>query len=130
MAMANKIPCFCCSVNVPVLLLLPRKRGLAQGNIFTGVCLFPGGGAGWLSSMHHRSHDQYRGVCLQGVVCLQVGSASGELGRTPPHRSRTAGGTHPTGMLSCYCNGFEITFVSEKHMVGDDVLFTNHLAGK
>ena len=28
------------------------------------------------------------------------------------------------------CNGFEITFVSEKHVVEDDVLFTNHLAGK
>ena len=29
------------------------------------------------------------------------------------------------------CNGFnfEITFVSEKHVVEDDVLFTNHLAG-
>ena len=25
---------------------------------------------------------------------------------------------------------FEITLVSEKHMVEDDVLFTNHLAGK
>ena len=31
---------------------------------------------------------------------------------------------------SNYCNGFEITFVSEKHMVEDDVLLTNHLAGK
>ena len=29
-----------------------------------------------------------------------------------------------------YCNGFEITFVSEKHMVEDDVLFTNHLVMK
>ena len=29
-----------------------------------------------------------------------------------------------------YCNGFEITFVLEKHVVEDDVLFTNHLAGK
>ena len=28
------------------------------------------------------------------------------------------------------CNGFEITFVLEKHVVEDDVLFTNHLAGK
>ena len=29
-----------------------------------------------------------------------------------------------------FCNGFEITFVSEKHVVEDNVLFTNHLAGK
>ena len=28
------------------------------------------------------------------------------------------------------CNGFEITFISGKHVVEDDVLFTNHLAGK
>ena len=28
------------------------------------------------------------------------------------------------------CNGFEITFVSEKHVVEDDMLFTNHLVGK
>ena len=27
-------------------------------------------------------------------------------------------------------SNFEITFVSEKHMVEDDVLFTNHLVGK
>ena len=27
-------------------------------------------------------------------------------------------------------SNFEITFVSEKHVVEDDVLFTNHLAGK
>ena len=28
------------------------------------------------------------------------------------------------------CNRFEITLVSEKHLVEDNVLFTNHLAGK
>ena len=28
------------------------------------------------------------------------------------------------------CNGFKITFILEKHVVKDDVLFTNHLAGK
>ena len=28
------------------------------------------------------------------------------------------------------CKGFEITFASEKHVVEDDVLFPNHLAGK
>ena len=32
--------------------------------------------------------------------------------------------------FSYICNGFEITFVSEKHIVEDGVLFTNHLAGK
>ena len=33
-------------------------------------------------------------------------------------------------LLNPYCNGFEITFVSEKDVVEDDVLFTSHLAGK
>ena len=28
------------------------------------------------------------------------------------------------------CNGFKITFLSEKHVVEDDVLFTNHPVGK
>ena len=28
------------------------------------------------------------------------------------------------------CNGFEITSMWEKHVVEDNVLFTNHLAGK
>ena len=34
-------------------------------------------------------------------------------------------------LLKCSmkCNGFEITFVLEKHVVENDVLFTNHLAG-
>ena len=27
-------------------------------------------------------------------------------------------------------SNFEITFISEKHVVEDDVLFTNHLVGK
>ena len=32
---------------------------------------------------------------------------------------------------SCLCNGFEnIAFVLEKHVVEDDILFTNHPAGK
>ena len=31
---------------------------------------------------------------------------------------------------SLKCNGFEITFISEKHVVEDDILFTNHLVGK
>ena len=32
--------------------------------------------------------------------------------------------------MGILCNGFEITFVSEKHEVEDDILFTNHLAEK
>ena len=32
--------------------------------------------------------------------------------------------------VSDSCDGFEITFVLEKHVVEDDALLTNHLAGK
>ena len=41
-------------------------------------------------------------------------------------------GTHPTGMHSCCtCNGFEIRdYFWEKLMGEDDILYTNHLAGK
>ena len=71
--------------------------------------------------MYDRSHDQLqvgRGVCLQGV-CIQGGlhqgagwgSASGGLhpgvflqeAGPRPARTRKAGGTHPTGILSCIC---------------------------
>ena len=34
------------------------------------------------------------------------------------------------GQWTILCNGFEITFVLEKHVVEDDVLFTNHLVEK
>ena len=44
----------------------------------------------------------------------------------PLHTTHTMLHTCPT----CYCNGFEITSVLEKHIVEDDILFTNHLAGK
>ena len=37
---------------------------------------------------------------------------------------------HVENFSACWCNGFEITFVSEKHVVEDNILFTNHLVGK
>ena len=65
--------------------------------------------------MHHGSHDQRPGekgggVCLQGEgVCLHVGGgllSAGEgvclqVGGGGLPTERKAGGTHPTGMLSC-----------------------------
>ena len=39
--------------------------------------------------------------------------------------------THVVSTNDCVTgSNFEITFVSEKHVVEDDVLFTNHLEGK
>ena len=49
-----------------------RKRSLGKV-IFLHLCviLFTGGGAFWLPSMHHGSHDQ-RGVCIRGRgFCIQ-----------------------------------------------------------
>ena len=45
----------------------------------------------------------------------------------PGHGTSGIGTTPPLNVTG---SNFEITFVSEKHMVEDDVLFTNHLAGK
>ena len=50
--------------------------------------------------MHHRSHDQ--GGLHQGG-----GSAYRGLGRPPPGTEK-AGGTHPTGMLSCFLDKFKV----------------------
>ena len=54
------------------LISTARKRSLGQGNMFTGVCLSTGGGGG-----------------VPG-------------GDTPRDGSTAVGGTHPTGMHSCY----------------------------
>ena len=82
------------------------------------VILFMGE-RGWLSSMHHRSHDQHPGggvgfpayitghmASIQGVGLHSGGSVSGGstyrgVGQTPP-QTRNVGCTHPTGMLSYF----------------------------
>ena len=58
-----------------------RKRSLGQGNMFTPVC-----------------HSVYRGGLVPGVAGPGGG---GCLVETPP-TATAAGGTHPTGMHSCY----------------------------
>ena len=66
-----------------VSIFAARKPSLRQGNIFRSAC--------------HSGHSGEE-VCIQGGgICLQGGG----LGRPPPPRIRKAGGTHPTGMLSC-----------------------------
>ena len=63
-------------------IITARKRSLGQGNVFHRLLSFllsTGMGGGWLSSMHHRSHDQEwvciggEGVCMQGEVCMWEG---------------------------------------------------------
>ena len=46
----------------------------------------------------------------------------------PPIRHGNPWSQPPPGHVTG--SNFEITFVLEKHMVEDDVLFTNHLVGK
>ena len=57
------------------------------------------------------SHSVHRGVCIQGVCILGgwicgVSASRGGLGRPPPSDTtgygQRAGGTHPTGMHSCF----------------------------
>ena len=70
---------------------LPPATKLGQGNVFTGVCDsvnggVPGPGGGWS-----------RGVSAPG------GSARGRgAWWRPPGTATAAGGTHPTGMHSCF----------------------------
>ena len=93
-------------------IFIAYKRSLGQGNIFTSMChsfCQQGVGGSWFPSMHHRSHDQ--GDLYPGGLhpCIQGGLHPGRgLGRPPPPPSDTigygqqAGGTHPTGMHSCF----------------------------
>ena len=62
-------------------IITARKRSLGQGNMFTGVCLDTGG------------------VWSRGRV---PGPKVGSGGNPPPPTATAAGGTHPTGMHSCY----------------------------
>ena len=73
-------------------IITARKRSLGQGNMFTGVCLSTGG-------------------CLVPGGCLGVSGPGGvpALGGLvwgclveTPRTATTAGGTHPTGMDSCF----------------------------
>ena len=72
------------------MILTARKRSLEQGNVFTDLC--PQGGE--------------RGVCGEKVdpKIQRQTLAHGPRG-TPPAPVETdteAGGTHPTGMHSCF----------------------------
>ena len=111
-----------------LVLITTRKRSLGQGNVFTpmchsvhrvrspsggsesrrsasgGVVLYPGGSTS--------RGSESGGVCIRGGgsvsrgVYIQGGLHPGGLSRLPPsdtmRYSQQAGGTHPTGMHSCY----------------------------
>ena len=93
-------------------IITARKRSLGQGNMFTSVCLstvrVPGPGGCLVLGVPGPGGLVLGGVpgpggCLvPGGGCLVLGSlAPRGLVETPPMAS-AAGGTHPTGMHSCY----------------------------
>ena len=77
--------------------LLPPATKLGQGYIFTGICDSVHGGAG-TCSRGVCSRESAPGVYAPGGRCLLPGGAW----RGPPGTATAAGGTHPTGMHSCF----------------------------
>ena len=89
-------------------LSLPPATKFGQGYIFTGVCHSAKGGV----SAPGGCLLPGRGVCSRGV-CLLPGGVSAPRGGAcswgvpggdppPPGTATAAGGTHPTGMHSCW----------------------------
>ena len=100
--------CQCCNGTCSLIatpfwsnsIVTTRKRSLGQGNVFTGIChsFCPQGG------LHPGGGLHLRGCASGGLhpegVCLQWG-----LGRPCPSTTgynQQAGGTHPTGIHSCF----------------------------
>ena len=72
-----------------------------RGVCIRGVCLEQGPPIAG-SASRGDLHPVGGGVCLQGVGQTPLGPHLGGLPNPNP-QTRTAGGTHPTGKLSCYC---------------------------
>ena len=98
----------CCSeliTKFKIGVITARKRSLGQGNIFTSVCqeFCSQGGACSLGGAWSRG-------CLVGGGLVLGGSglggawSGGVPGGDTPQTATAAGGTHPTGMHSCYEN--------------------------
>ena len=89
-------------------VITARKRNLGQGNMFTGVCLSTGGCLVWgVPGLG----DAWSGGCLVGGVPGPGGAwlggvpgpgGGGGLHQMPPWTATAAGGTHLTGMHSCW----------------------------
>ena len=77
-----QVPCLSGPTRTP--LITAHKRSLGQGNMFTGVCLSTG------VSSRGGVPGPRGGACCRGVP-----------GGDPP-TATAAGGTHPTGMHSCF----------------------------
>ena len=68
------------------LLITARKRSLGQGNIFTGVCLFKGGGVSFPACITGHMMGGvclHRGICIQGGLCPEGGGFLHPEGLSP-----------------------------------------------
>ena len=113
-------------------IITARKRTLGQGNMFTGVYLSTGGawcwggvpgsrGGGWCAwsewgwsqgSLVWEGCLVQRSLVPGGLCAWSVGVWSqGVPGGEPPPTATAAGGTHPTGMHSCW------TFIHGKRCI-------------
>ena len=93
--------------------LLPPATKLGQGNIFTGICDSVKGGASSQEGVCSRGVSGpgeggvwSQGVSVLGVVWSQGVSAPDGARWRPPGTAPVAGGTHPTGMHSCFAYKF------------------------
>ena len=83
---------------------LPPANKVCEGNVFTGVCLSPGGacmagGHVWQRGMHGRG-CAWQGDVHGGGICDRRHSWWGVCGGAG-EMATAVGGTHPTGMHSC-----------------------------
>ena len=91
-----------CKTRKQTIILLPSTNEVwGQGNMFTGVCLSTAGvcpGGGW-----SQGDGWSRGWLVpRGGAWSGRESGLGVPGGDPPRTATAAGGTHPTGMHSCY----------------------------
>ena len=83
--------------------------------------------------MDHVTFTCHNGFRTHSVhQCKFVGDGAGDRDSTCKRALNFDGDFdgHGYGDVTVTGSNFEITFVSEKHVVEDDVLFTNHLVGK
>ena len=78
----------------PCFVSLPPTTKLGQGYIFTGIC-----------DSVHGGGCLVRGGLLPGGAGLLLGVPGGD----PPGTATAAGGTHPTGMHSCFPCFYQIS---------------------
>ena len=91
------------------LVTVQVSHNIYQGNVFTGVCLSTRGEWVGFPACITGHMARGRGICIQGRGLHLVGWGGLHLGgwADPPNVTRKAGGTHPTGKLSCFSSNLK-----------------------